>query len=376
MLSTDKSILDPKSEAALRMARYGSVVDELCIIVYAPPSLPSSAQLAGNVHAYSTNTARRWRYFFDAYRIAKSLNQVPFSLVTSQDPFETGLLGWFLKKKWGVPLQVQIHTDIFNSYFIKESLKNRLRSLCASWLLPEADGIRAVSERIKDSLRRRYRNFSALKNEPAILPVWVDVKKIQRNKGDASLRSAYSGYEHILLMASRLTWEKNIGLAIESLPFVLEKLPRTLLLVVGDGPELASLKEKAKPVSGNVVFEPWSDNLAAYYKMADAYLLTSNYEGYGRTVIEAMAAGIPVVMTDVGLAGELLVGDFDGKVVPAGDARACADAIMEVLSNPELKEEFVKNASKVIEELPDEKSYLEAYRHSFEAALKKLPTGI
>ena len=61
--------------------------------------------------------------------------------------------------------------------------------------------------------------------------------------------------------------------------------------------------------------EPWTDDPFSYYKTADLFLLTSNYEGYGMAVVEAMAAGCPVIMTDVGLAGEVLIDKKDGLVV-------------------------------------------------------------
>jgi len=58
--------------------------------------------------------------------------------------------------------------------------------------------------------------------------------------------------------------------------------------------------------------------------------LTSNYEGYGRTIIEAQACGLPVVMTDVGVAGEFILEGENGLIVPVGDDVALADAIEKV----------------------------------------------
>ena len=81
----------------------------------------------------------------------------------------------------------------------------------------------------------------------------------------------------------------------------------------------------------NIVFEPWTDDLASYYKSADVFVLTSNYEGYGRTIIEAEAAGCPVIMTDVGIAGDVIKNGENGLIVPVGDVQALAEALRSVI---------------------------------------------
>ena len=65
-----------------------------------------------------------------------------------------------------------------------------------------------------------------------------------------------------------------------------------MLLIVGDGSELTKLKAISHKLKANVIFSPWADDLPSYYKTADLFLLTSNYEGYGRTVVEATACDL------------------------------------------------------------------------------------
>jgi 1,2-diacylglycerol 3-alpha-glucosyltransferase len=80
------------------------------------------------------------------------------------------------------------------------------------------------------------------------------------------------------------------------------------LIIVGSGPRLASLRALATKlgISGSVAFESWVDQptIASYYKTADLFLNTSLFEGYGMTLVEARAAGCPIVSTDVGVARE------------------------------------------------------------------------
>ncbi|MBI3046100.1 MAG: glycosyltransferase family 4 protein [Candidatus Harrisonbacteria bacterium] len=379
MFSTDRTALDNGSGTQKRMVEYGTLFEELHIVVFTKKQTTDNRQqttIDNNIWVYPTNSRLKILYLWDAYQIAKSLViSHKLSVITCQDPFETGFVGWLLKLRYKLPLQFQIHTDVFSPYFKNESLLNRLRVLLAKFLLPRADGIRVVSERIKQSLKAKSLK---LKAEPVVLPIFVDIKKIQSAKVKTDLHNKYPEHDFIILMASRLTKEKNIGMAIEAFNRIRNQesgIRNLLLLIVGDGPELKSYKllVKSYKLENNVQFESVVDSqtLFSYYKTADLFLLTSNYEGYGRTVVEAMAAGLPVVMTDVGIAGELLIDDLDGKVVPIGDQKALAKAILELMENsclpagrPPKREEFKQNSLKLLEKWPVKKEYLEKYRDS------------
>jgi glycosyltransferase involved in cell wall biosynthesis len=129
--------------------------------------------------------------------------------------------------------------------------------------------------------------------------------------------------------------------------------PKTLLVISGDGPEKKNLELRQ-----NVVIEPSVnfETLISYYKAADLFLLTSNYEGYGRTVIEAAAAGLPVVMTDVGLAPPA----GGGKVTPVGDKEVLIRTILEAIKNPEIAQINLSRLG-----LLDKPTYLERLKQSW-----------
>ena len=102
---------------------------------------------------------------------------------------------------------------------------------------------------------------------------------------------------------------------------------KILLLIVGSGPEEGSLKCKVESLKlvEQIKFEPWSNDLPSYYKTADLFLLTSFYEGYGMTLVEANACGCPIVATDVGVAQEL------GAVITSLNSRDLNDKILVAL---------------------------------------------
>ena len=242
-------------------------------------------------------------------------------LITTQDPFLTGSAGVSLKKKFGGKLEIQIHTDISSPYYAKEKFTNKMRLWSAKKNIPRADHIRVVSERIKKFLvEAKCLRVSPEKIE--VRPIFVDTEKIKNAPVTVDLHKKYPQFKKIILMASRLTHEKDIPTAIKVFEKVLEKIPDAGLVIVGSGPE------KIKPTK-NIVLENWVDQntLFSYYKTADVFLSTSLYEGYGMSMVEANATGLPIVATDAGIAPEIA-----SHVCPVGDIVCIADAIVRILS--------------------------------------------
>ena len=164
MISRDAGILQEGSDVQKRMAEYGALADELHIVVFTQrirnqESGIKNKKIEENVWIYPTHSRNKWFYIHDAYLIARRIIvasyklQVISWLVTTQDPFETGIVGWLIARKYHVPLQLQVHTDFFSPYFARESLLNKIRVRIAKFLVPRASGIRVVSERIKNSLK-------------------------------------------------------------------------------------------------------------------------------------------------------------------------------------------------------------------------------
>jgi len=343
-IGSDKTVFQEDSPVRRRIIEYGALVEEMHVIVFSlRPSVVR--QNFGNVFIYPTNSRSRWFYICDAIKIGREIMATKGQwLITARDPFETGLVGYWLKRKYNLPFHLQIHTDFLNPYFKKESFLNKVRVLLAKFLIPRADHIRAVSERIKNSL---VLNLKIQGSKITILPVFVDIEKIKQVSLKTDLHQKYPQFDFIILMGSRFTKEKNIGLAIEVMTEIVKKFPKTGLIIVGSGPEKENLK-----INKNVIIEDWTDDLSSYYKTADLFLLTSNYEGYGMTIIEATAAGCVVVSSDVGVADEILDKE---NIFPAGDRKELENKLEKAIKKE------LKLSQKLVAKTKEE--YLKEYKN-------------
>ncbi len=310
MLSIDRKIFEKGSAVALRQIEYAKKYEEVHIIVYTHkkrmPELIETS-LGNNVWVYPTRSRSKWLYVFDALKLGRFIvNRREITHVTCQDPFETGLVGTLIKSRHKVNLELQVHVDIGSPYFAHQHMPlGKIRQRMAHYTLTKADKVRVVSERIK-----RYVLRFTDENKIEVRPISVNTEKIKNAPFVVDLHNKYSQFSKIILMASRLEKEKNIEMALQAFKKVSEKIPEAGLVIVGKGKEEEKLKKIAKDlnIERSVMFEKWISDmgiLSSYYKSCDCFLLTSWYEGYGMTLVEAHALGAEIVSTDVGIAREV-----------------------------------------------------------------------
>ncbi|MBA3733309.1 glycosyltransferase [Patescibacteria group bacterium] len=375
-IGTDRNMFDNKSAVLERNVLYSSKISEMHQIVFTLKSENHKPYKINNLSIYPTNSVSEWFYVRDACRIGNTIfsknNLVSKeTVISTQDPFQTGLVGTYLAKKFQLPLQVQIHTDYLSSNFSKTFL-NKIRIIMASYVIPKASEIRVVSETIKESLIKK---FNKLENID-VLPVFVDIDKIINFVPGRDIRKDFPQFDSIVLVASRLSPEKKIDLAIKAFKDVVEKYSRVGLVIAGDGPEKQSLEDLVSSLGlkNNVVFIGWQDDLISLYKTADIFILTSEFEGYGMTLIEAGASGIPIVTTKVGMAKSEIFKDGQNCFVCAvGDKKCLADCMITLITEGELRELFKHGMQDSIKTTAISK---EEYADKYVGLLKKLVTNI
>jgi glycosyltransferase involved in cell wall biosynthesis len=140
-----------------------------------------------------------------------------------------------------------------------------------------------------------------------------------------------------VLCVSRLIERKGIRFLIEAIGML--KDDKIELVLVGEGNQEEELKQLAKDlgVADGVEFRGYvdHDSISDIYKNSDVFVLPSLNEGMSNALLEAMASGLPVIVTDTGGTSELI--DRNGIVVPKGDSNAIAQAVCELMDDPEVR---------------------------------------
>ena len=309
------------------MDEYAKLYKELHIIVFSVKKF-DNVVIADNCTAYSTNSPMRPYHVSSACKIGKKIlkkveKNIPV-LITCQDPFETGLAGKCLAAfRKGSELMLQIHTDLYSPYFAKHSFLNKIRLFISKYALPQADIVRVVSKKIADSLVEKGIDVGKI----IIKPIEVNAEPL-KSVPAFSLREKYPQFSKIIVMASRLESEKNIGMALEAMKIVHDKIPAAGRVIVGSGSKMGELKKLAYSlkIEASTAFEGWQTDLVPYYKGCDAFLLTSWYEGYGMTLKEAQICGCKLVSTDVGIAREI------GASIAEHDPKSVAEKLLEAIA--------------------------------------------
>ena len=299
------------------------------------PRLKRYAEVLGRLEIIDlSRELGRFARFWKGYKKAKAiLSREKFDLITAQE-IEHSFIAWLLSNKFNTPWQMQIHTDIFSPYFVRHSVSNMVRVFLAEFLIPRASCIRVVSERIKNSITRRLSHQVVAKPPLVVLPIYAEIKK----EGGINLREKYPGYDLYILMVARLSREKNIKLALKAMSEVAKSI-KVLLVIVGEGPERENIELEIRKlkIENSVKLEGWQENLSGYYASADILLITSNYEGYGLSAVEALSSGLPVIMTDVGVAGEIIKNGINGLIAPVGSSYILSGEILKFLKDSNLR---------------------------------------
>jgi glycosyltransferase involved in cell wall biosynthesis len=375
MISMDRKIFEEQSPVRRRIIEYGLMTESLHVIVYTKKGFPKFTKLAANVWVYPTNSFSRWLYVFDAIRIALSnlkwKGKTLVNLVSTQDSFDTGIAGMCIAKYLHAKFHVQVHTDFLDPYFKAQDWLNALRVMIAKRVLSKATSVRVVSEKIKTALIALNPYFE---NRVVVLPIFTDTEALSNAPITVDLHKKYPQFSFIILMASRLTVEKDIVLGIDVLKELLNHIPRAGLVIVGEGPLRGALQTHARSlgVEKNVIFEGWQEDLSSYYKTANLFLLTSRYEGYGLTLVEAAACGCPIIATNVGIATSLIKNGQNGFVVASRDRMEFVRRIMEIINTPGMREHMSINAKDFVTEQigTNKEEYLKRYKQMWQRALE------
>jgi glycosyltransferase involved in cell wall biosynthesis len=138
---------------------------------------------------------------------------------------------------------------------------------------------------------------------------------------------------------ARLSAEKSQNILLQAAAIIVRAVPETHFVFVGDGPERQSLEERASSLglSDKVHFLGFKKRVAPIVKLFDVFTLSStSTELFSAATLEAMALGIPTVVTDIGSMSEMVISDATGFLVPPNDPNTLAEKILLLLNSPDM----------------------------------------
>ena len=234
-----------------------------------------------------------------------------------------------------------------------------------NWGFRKADVIIAISRRTQE----RLQSCGYRESQVVYLPNGIDTARFcpssdvrgqRRNLGiDAS---------HLAVFVGRFVYEKGLPALLAAWSSVRERFPEALLCLVGDGvlrPELEQIvRADAKLVRG-VHFAGETRQVEKYLAAADCYVGASLTEGLSNTMLEAMAAGLPVVCTRVSGAEDMIKDGENGFLVPVGQPGMMAEKIIELFTDLGRAREMGRNSRKLAMESFDLNRVIDRYEYLY-----------
>jgi len=184
-----------------------------------------------------------------------------------------------------------------------------------------------------------------------VIPNGIDPQDLVAVEDLAALRARFAAPdERLVLLIGRLVYEKGFQVALDALPHVIESLGDGIrFLVAGSGTHEAQLRRQAETLglSAHGTFLGWigDDLLHSLYRIADLCVVPSLYEPFGIVALEAMASGCPCLVADTGGLREVVPNHDVGLRFRGGDPRSLARMMERVLTDPELRDRLVTEAS-------------------------------
>jgi glycosyltransferase involved in cell wall biosynthesis len=344
-IGSDPSLFDTSSASYARMLSYAEAIGDLTILMRS--NGPSSEQ----VHEPLTIVSVQGGKLDGLRKVQEKAREIittkGIEVVSAQDPFEHGFVAMQAVKGTTAKLHIQVHTDFLSPWFVRSGVlrspmvlmpaKNRVRLTLADKVLPKANGIRCVSERIKQSLIKQYGSTIP---EPSVIPIAVSTDV------PPAVPLPTHQFTFALITVGRLEPEKRIEDIIEALSLIHNQYPAVGLIIVGSGREEATLKKLVvkKGLAEKVVFTGPRTDAWGLMRSAQCYIQASAYEGYGRTLVEAALSRIPIITSDVGVVGEIFKGYEDVLASPPGDPTNLAYQIIKLVEDPVAKERMIRSA--------------------------------
>ena len=240
----------------------------------------------------------------------------------------------------------------FHHGYTAENLKMKLYNQLNRISLPRADRVLTVCTPFAGMLSKQGVDATRIH----VLPNSVEMRPVSKAVLREAVRAQFRLLpdERMLLSVGRLSREKGHADLVPAMVELKRLLPgvRIRHVLVGEGPELENLKQMmtAAGVTDSFIFAGHHRNVTPFYAAADVFVLPSHSEGSPNVLLEAMAAGLPVVACSVGGVPETATDEVSGLLVQPQQPQQLAASTARLLKDPHMAEVLGRNAQLQVEE--------------------------
>ena len=321
----------------VELVRHFSRDNEVLVLSPADSQL-EAAVMAGGGFFYGSKTLSQ--QFFAIRRILRAFKPDLIHL----HGYKAELLGRMAALGAGLPLVVTLHNYL--SYTGSGPLPIRAFCLLQRLPLSPVNGYITVSQALKEEFLR-WNDYPAEK----VTVIYNGIRPGPFEK--ARPLPELQGLGKPLIGATmRLARQKGADILVEAAPFILARYPGAALLISGRGPMEKELKEKAAAMGlkEKVHFLGYFEDLPGFLASLDLYVQPSRTEGLGITLLEVLSCGTPAVASAVGGIPEIITCGVHGLLVPPGDARELAAAVIRLAEDEKMRQNLGEKGKKRIKE--------------------------
>ncbi len=273
------------------------------------------------------------------------------------------------------PLLLTFHTRVEDAtgYVTKRRARaEMLRRLIWTWhrwYFHQCDAIitptRSVREHLLQQVGREIRRTF-------VVPTGIDTERFADGEASTWRERLGLGDGPLVVNVGRVAWEKNLDTLVEAAERLGRVRPDVTFAIGGRGPALAHLRREIQRrgldervrVLGFVADE----DLPSLYRAANAFVMASTFETQGITLLEAMAAGLPVVAADMGGPADFIDDGVNGFVFEGKDADACANAVTRALDAPRSVADAARKTASAYTAMGQARELVRAYEHVLQSA--------
>ena len=277
------------------------------------------------------------------------------------------VMGWLAKRLSGVPVWVTSRRDLG---FKRKKVYDRIFKFASK------DCTRCIAncQAIKGQVVGQEKLDP---NKVAVIYNGLDIAPFQRslNRGAFRKEIGVDNNTPLIGMVANFNFEiKGHQYFIEAAKRVLEAIPEAQFVLVGEGQLRRNYEEMARSwgIQGSVHFLGKRDDVAEIFPQLSVSVLCSTSEGFSNVILESMAAGKPVVATNIGGNPELVAAGVTGHLVPPADSGSLAEAIVSLLNDPGMCRRMGENAKGQVADRFSIPAMVEGYEHLYRTLATEL----